>query len=271
MHYRELAPIPQLAAAVDRIWLLEGEAPPAGAPAEPILPDGRPELILHFGDPFERLYVGGTSARQAHVLYAGQVTTPLVLRPTGRVAVVGVRFRPDGAAAILTHPQDELAGLTLAVDAISAPLRRALLAVEDSADDLTQAAASVQTILARWLQPARIDPRVRFAVERIERSRGRASVDYLAVSTGISRRHLERRFLESVGMTPKRLARVTRFQHAIQTLQRAEPRGRGAATAAACGYADQSHFIRDFREFAGCSPAEHLLRDGLLTGFFIDT
>jgi AraC-like DNA-binding protein len=268
MQYREFAPIPQLARAVDRVWVLEGEAP-AGASAEPILPDGRPELILHFGNPFERLNAGRTT-RQAQVLFAGQVTSPLLLRPTGRVAVVGVRFHPDGAAAVVAQPQHELAGLTLAVDVIAAPLRRALLAVEDSAGDLTRAAAMVQNVLARWLQPARIDPRVRCAVRIIEQSRGRTSVDHLAVAAGITRRHLERRFLDSVGVTPKRLARVTRFQHALQTLQSGGQRGRGAATAAACGYADQSHFIRDFRQFAGCSPAEHLLRDGVLTGFFIE-
>jgi AraC-like DNA-binding protein len=268
MHYLEFAPIPQLADAVDRIWVLEGTAPAAGAAAEPILPDGRPELVLHFGDPFERVGERGT-ARQAPFLYAGQVTRPLVLRPTGRVAVIGVRFHPHGGIAVMGNPQHELAGLTLGVDAISAPLGRALIAVQESSDDLMRAATAVQEVLVRWVQPARIDARVRFAVEAIERSRGRASVDAVAAGAGITRRHLERRFLESVGVTPKRLARMTRFQHALQTLQSGTSRGQGAATAAACGYADQSHFIRDFREFAGCSPAEHLLRDGLLTGFFI--
>jgi AraC-like DNA-binding protein len=269
MQYQEFAPIPQLADAVNRIWVLEGKGSPAGAPAEPILPDGRPELILHFGDPFERVAERG-AARQASILYAGQVIAPLVLRPTGRVAVVGVRFHPHGAVAVLSHPQHELAGLTLGVDAISAPVGRALLAVEESAGDLMQAAAAIQNVLARRIQPVRIDARVRYAVEAIEQSRGRASVDDVAAASGITRRHLERRFLDSVGVTPKRLARVTRFQHALQTLQRTSSRGKGAATAAACGYADQSHFIRDFREFAGCSPTEHLLRDGVLTGFFID-
>jgi AraC-like DNA-binding protein len=269
MQYQEFAPLPQLTDAVDRIWVLEGQQSPVSPSAEPILPDGRPELILHFGDPFQRVHDCGT-VRQAPILYAGQVTSPILLRPTGRVAVIGVRFHPHGAVAVLSHPQHELSGLTLGVDAISAPLARALLAVGESADDLMKAAAAVQQVLARWIDPARIDPRVRCAVEAIERTRGRVSVDEVAAAAGITRRHLERRFLDSVGVTPKRLARVTRFQHALQTLQRTASRGQGAATAAACGYADQSHFIRDFREFAGCSPAEHLLRDGVLTGFFID-
>lgn len=71
-------------------------------------------------------------------------------------------------------------------------------------------------------------------------------------------------------VTPKRLALIARFQHALRMLERHDSPRRGADTAAACGYADQSHFIRDFRRLAGCSPGEHLLTQGELTGFFIE-
>jgi AraC-like DNA-binding protein len=94
------------------------------------------------------------------------------------------------------------------------------------------------------------------------------SIDALARRASMSRRHLERRFKEVVGISPKRLARVTRFQKALHVLEESDPRGRGAVTAATCGYADQSHFIREFRQLAGCSPAEHMLKQGELTGFF---
>jgi AraC-like DNA-binding protein len=268
VRYREVSPVAPLAGIVHCIWTLEGALPAVGGEPEPILPDGRPELVLHFGAPFERCDEG-VNARQASVLFAGQVTRPLVLRPTGRVAVIGVRFHPHAASALFDHPQHELAGLTPGVEVLSPPLRRALRDVEDSADDLSAAVDAVQRILVRWTMPARIDSRVRFVVREIERTRGLAPIDTLARTAGLTRRHLERRFLDCVGVTPKRLARVARFQHALRVLQQPAPRGRGAQTAAACGYADQSHFIRDFRELAGCPPGEHLLRQGQLTGFFI--
>jgi transcriptional regulator GlxA family with amidase domain len=110
---------------------------------------------------------------------------------------------------------------------------------------------------------------VGFAVDAIERTHGRLSIDALADAAGLTCRHLERRFLSAVGVTPKRLARIARFQHALRILGRESARP-GTETAAACGYADQSHFIRDFRAIAGCSPGEHLLRRGELTGFFIE-
>ena len=84
-----------------------------------------------------------------------------------------------------------------------------------------------------------------------------------------SPRQLERLFDDGVGLAPKRLARITRFQRALAALERAERRGAGTTTALACGYADQAHFIRDFKTLAGCPPGAHLLRRTELTGFFV--
>ena len=257
MNYRELAPIPELRGVVHCVWLLEAAASPAGDP-DPVLPDGRPELILHFGDRFDRLESSQAWSRQARIVFAGQLTSPLLLRPTGRTSVVGVRFLPHGAAAILPLPQHEAAGLTVDVASVCARLERELAQVEGADWPLARAAGDVQRILARWVRPSRIDPRVSAAVAAIDRARGQVSVDALSRRANVTRRHLERRFLDVVGATPKRLARIARFQHALQILQ--QPGARGADAAVTCGYADQSHFIRDFRHLTGRSPSEHLGR-----------
>jgi AraC-like DNA-binding protein len=267
VRYRQFAPLPELVGVVECLWTLEGRAP-GGGPPEPILPDGRPELILHFGDPFQRLEAGGVCERQPAVLFAGQLTQQLLLQPTGTVAVLGVRFHPHAAAGILSVPQHELAGVPIGLDAISTPLAKALSVLQESGVGLTAASVLVQRVLLREIDRSRIDPRVGFAVGAIHRTHGRVSIDGLADAAGWTCRHLERRFLSVVGLTPKRLARIARFQHALRILERESPR-RGTETAAACGYADQSHFIRDFSRIAGCSPGEHLLRQGELTGFFI--
>ena len=72
-----------------------------------------------------------------------------------------------------------------------------------------------------------------------------------------------------VGLSPKRLARIARFQRALRVLEDPSIESRrGAITAADCGYADQAHFVRDFRDLAGCPPGAHLLQRGLMTEFF---
>ena len=271
MQYAEHPSIPELAAIVELLWTLSGDAAALDADTQPILPDGRPELILHFGDAFERVYGDGRIERQAKIIFAGQLTSQLLLRPTGVIGVVGVRFHPYGAAALFNAPQDELAGLTIGVDALAKPLSRALSAVRESAADLDDGVTRVQQELLQWVAPENIDLRVRSAVQTIDREQGLVSIDDLAASVSMTRRHLERQFLKVVGITPKRLARITRFQHALKILDGSDAAPRGTRTAATCGYADQAHFIRDFRELAGCPPGEHLLRQFELTGFFYDS
>jgi len=84
----------------------------------------------------------------------------------------------------------------------------------------------------------------------------------------VTPRHLERQFKQAVGISPKRLARITRFQRALRMFEQLDSPQRGTHTAATCGYADQAHFIHDFSEFAGCAPGAHLLRRAELNGLF---
>jgi AraC-like DNA-binding protein len=269
MDYREYAPIPALRRFVDRVWTLAGAAGQGSDAVQPILPDGRPELIVHFGAPFERVSGAGDVVRQARVLIAGQLTEQLLLRPTGTVSVLGVRFHPFGAAAFLPLPQHHLTGLTIAVDAVRSRLAVGLARVCDHTGDVHAAVPLVQAALLACLDATAPDDRIQHAVGVIVGRGGAVSIDEVASGVALSRRHLERRFLAAVGIAPKRLARIARFQRALRALDAGAARATGATTAAACGYADQSHFIREFRALAGCSPSEHLVRQGELTGFFV--
>src|SRR6185295_458929 len=122
VRYSESSPPSALASIVRCVWTLEGHADDLGEAIQPVLPDGCSELVVHVGDAFERIHAGGAAERQPAALVAGQLTGQLSLRATGRIGVVGVRFRPDGAAALFRAPQHELAGLTIGIDDLSAPI-----------------------------------------------------------------------------------------------------------------------------------------------------
>jgi AraC-like DNA-binding protein len=268
LQYVEFEPPAPLRGVIQRVWFLQGDACQLETDLQPVLPDGRPELIVHLGDPFERVEESGQAERQAPLLFAGQLTRQLLLRPTGRIAVAGIRFRADGAAALLDVPQCDLAGLTAPIQDLSPSLHASLCEVRSDTDSPERALCLVLDRLTRRLAGVRPDPRVRAVVDAIDRSRGQITVDALSKRIGLTRRHLERRFQALVGVSPKRLARISRFQHALRVLGDPDDRGRGIRTAAACGYADQAHFIRDFRDLAGCPPGAHLLQRGEITGFF---
>jgi AraC-like DNA-binding protein len=92
-------------------------------------------------------------------------------------------------------------------------------------------------------------------------------MERLAALSGCSRRSLERRFDAAVGMPPKRLARIVRFQRVFREAREAASAG-WVEVALRCGYADQSHLIRDFRELAGEPPTAFLGGEGELSRRF---
>src|SRR5262249_32611765 len=93
---------------------------------------------------------------------------------------------------------------------------------------------------------------------------GRAEIGALASDLGYSRRRLSARFSEEFGVPPKTFARILRFERAAALLSR-DDGTRFAEIAQDCGYYDQAHLNRDFREFAGTPPGScvgRLLPDG---------
>jgi AraC-like DNA-binding protein len=106
---------------------------------------------------------------------------------------------------------------------------------------------------------------VRFAVAEIVRRRGGVAIADLVAAAGWSHRHSSARFRADVGLTPKTFARIARFEAAFADLQTRRA-VRWADFALDCGYADQAHLVRDFRELAGATPTKVFRRrapDGL--------
>ncbi len=111
----------------------------------------------------------------------------------------------------------------------------------------------VEGVLGARLQAAEPPPPdVEWAWRRLVASRGRLRVADLAAELGCSRKHLAARFREHVGLPPKLVARMLRFRHASDLLSAS--RTSPAELAATCGYYDESHLDRDFRDFAGTTP-----------------
>ncbi len=160
-----------------------------------------------------------------------------------------VRFTPSGAAC-LGVPAAELANRSVALDAL---LPRALVAeVHERLALAHDAAARVAVIEAFLMQlPYAGDSLVAQALVLLDAGADDARVAEVARALGVSERQLERRFLARVGVTPKRLATLRRFERAAA---RAESAPSLTAAALEAGYYDQSHFNRDFRRFAGVSP-----------------
>jgi AraC-like DNA-binding protein len=251
MRYRELDPSPRLARWVHRVWIFEASEPATG-PVR-IVPDGRPELVIHFGRPFVEVDGAGPAAPQEPALFAGQLTRPLVLRSAGNAGVLGVRFRPEGARAFFGMPMRHATDQRISVDSLSAGEGARLAGdVAPAADDAARASIAEDFVLGRLHGD---DATVAAAVAMLEGSAGGITMDDLVAASGIGRRQLERRFGDMVGIGPALLASILRFRSVFDLIEHDGSRPWTDAALAA-GYYDQSHFIREFRRFVGCTPSE---------------
>jgi AraC-like DNA-binding protein len=265
MHYQELAPPPELRGLVHRLWVLRGSAL-AGGPFQRAMPDGRAELIFNFADPFECL--DGSSVRtQPLSLLVGPGRRALAIRPTGRVDLIGIRFRPEALTGWLRVRGGELADAAFALGDVPAPLEATLPERLAETCATRDRLAILARHLARTAGPA--DRRLAAAVDMALED-GRARPEGIARRVGMSRRQLGRLFQERIGIPPKSLGRLGRFQRVLRELD-ANPRSSLAGVAARTGYFDQAHMSRDFWLFAGTTPGGYLREVRELTRHFLDS
>lgn len=270
MEYGERPPPAALRPFVRTYWTLRGAG--AECSPQPVLPDGSTELIVHRARPFRRHTAGQGNQRQSPLLFVGQMRVPVVLEPDGAAEVVAIRFRPHGAFALLGCPQDRLVDEIVEVEGLGLPW---LTAAARRAREAPTSAAAVEQLERALLHhldrhAPRWDGRVGAALAVIARAEGDVRVERAAAAAGTSRRHLERLFVEQIGLGPKVFARLVRFQAAAARLI-AEPGAALSAVSGDGGYFDQSHMIRDFLAFAGASPQELRSRLGPLTAWMIGT
>jgi AraC-like DNA-binding protein len=262
----EFPPPPALAPFIERFWTLEGPASATAADPAPVFPDGRMELVVHYGDPFARVDRRGCRTLQNRRLVAGQMTAPIRLVPTGRIGVVAARFRPEGARALLRLALDDLTDLIVDLDDVLR-LERLQEAVEAAPDAPARVGALASVLLLRLAAAPAPDHAVGRARMAIERAAGRASIDAAARAAGLTPRGLERAFRRDVGLSPKLYSRIVRFQCVLSALSDGSSMN-GAELADACGYYDQSHLCRDIKAFTGAAPSA-LELERPMTAFFI--
>ena len=121
----------------------------------------------------------------------------------------------------------------------------------------------IQEQLLRQLSQTTDDKQMSLCLSTVRSSIEKLSVKQLTEKTGLSQRHLSRKFQEQIGLSPKEFIRVSRFIKSLKHLKR-EPKLHLTAVAYDSGYYDQAHFIRDYKTFAGLTPGELLRSSNIL-------
>ena len=222
---------------------------------ELLIPDGHSEIIFNFGGAYERWHVNDSG--RASVMHSSYViggrSQSVLTRNVEKVRLAGVKLDPRALQALLSVPLDKFADSTLTLADLN---DRSLLELEDSLAAANSAAIVKNKLDLYFLRvlgkPSSTHNAVVHLMHDIHRTRGALPIMQWARTHKLDSRTLERNFSASLGMTPKRYARVIRFKHSYHHLISA--RHVGAAGAHLDGFYDQSHFNREFRYFTGTAP-----------------
>lgn len=214
----------------------------AGQRSHEILPDGNVDLLLELSDVDCRVRLFGPATRTASIL------------TSNKYDYLGVRFHPGKAPRFAEAKPTELVDNSVELDSlfgIDADSLGERLHCCRSAREKTELVESLVRGVALDSQNALTE----HAVKLLEARNGQVKVKDLAEQLGVSRRTLERLFAEHVGVAPKAFARILRFQNVLAILRARRFRDY-TDLAFACGYADQSHLLKDIRTLTGRLPSQ---------------
>jgi len=171
---------------------------------------------------------------------------------------MGVLFKPGGAYPFLDRPADKLQNLNVPLEALwkseAHDLRDRLL---EGKTPGSRFRILEQSLLSHVYAPLERHPAVTFALRAFQAVPQNRTIAEVATKTGLSQKWFIESFRAQVGLTPKLYCRLRRFLTALTLMGRRKELD-WAGLALTCGYFDQAHFIRDFREFSDICPTKYV-------------
>lgn len=261
MIYRIHTPSPPLHLFIEHFYYCEGYLPPFTR--QKVLPDGAIELFIDLTDEPKKLYTDEscTSFKEYSKSWIAGERTKYIVVQAGSLKMAGIRFRPGGTAPFFSFPasaiNDEVLGLDLVWGSGIHSLR-GQLAEASSPEELFLCFEQFMARKASSLEPQSL---VGYALHQLQQSPEYWDIKSLSGKIGISNKHLITLFSRYVGLSPKMFARICKFQKVLRLIE-TQGKVEWAPVAYECGYADQAHFIKEFRAFSGLNPTNYLTQKG---------
>ncbi|MGU3431735.1 helix-turn-helix domain-containing protein [Actinomycetes bacterium M1A6_2h] len=213
-------------------------------------------VIIPLDDPLELAWPGEPPARFGP-LASGLGTTPITIFHSGAQHGIQLALTPFGARTLLGVPAAEIRDIVVSLDDLLGSDATEIEHRIAALPSWSARFAVLDEVLTRRLDTASdarpTDDRLEGAWHLLVGT-DEPRVHSVADAVGWSRRHLNTKFLAEYGVTPKDAARVARFDRSHQLLKRQQPLPL-ASIAIACGYYDQAHMAREWRELAGSAPS----------------
>lgn len=251
MNYHQIAPPEHLKAYIKYIWTWQGNTSTQNFK---IMADGCPGLIFQKSDrrsfyqngkQVSSFFVYGQATKYAEVSFSESITIGICFRPNALKSIFGIdAFELTDTCMELDH----------FVDANGTCLYEQLVHNNSVQTQVSLLLSFLESQIQR--NSATIDQQIAYAIEMMIMSKGTIALKYLESNLQLSQRTLERRFKQQIGLSPINFLRICRFQASLNQLKNRTYQ-KLSDVAYSYGYADQSHYIRSFKEFAGLSPFKY--------------
>lgn len=262
---QEYPPSPALRPYIEFLWEGRFNVEAAGRLSQLVVPNGYLELIVHLTDDHCELLQGADFSPSPDHLLIGMYSQPYEVQFPRPVRVFGIRFKPEGTYPLFGLPAGELSGQTADVESVAGRRFREFCHRLREQKLVESRLALSDHFLQEQLRRREVERYyVQHAADLIRRTNGQITVDELAGNVHISRRQLEREFKQKIGLSPKRYSRIARLNEANRRLESGDVDSL-TTLAYDSGYADQAHFIREFKAFTGENPTVFLReREGFI-------
>jgi AraC-like DNA-binding protein len=247
---------------IQSLWVFE--SPLGMPPSESNLaaPNGCPKLIVPYENSITSIADGRTQESDEQGVYfvGNRDSSTLLSTSARRTGFIGIEFHPHGAYPIFGVPMGETTNRLLTADVSFGKWGEKVSEILRNEPTVERKVDHLQRYLADSLRRRRLqNPLINFCVGALKRTNGLISIRELELKTGYSRRYLEILFKNHVGLPPKALAGIFRFQKFYQKWAAGVPFEK-VREELYDYYYDQSHFTKVFKKMTSFSP-EHFTRE----------
>lgn len=260
MQFRFIQPHKTLQNYVKHYCFMESEACEADV-SERVIPTESIQLMFHYRQPFVVLEKNRIVSHQPRSIISGLSNTFSDVSTYGYTGVVFVAFQPAGACMFFRFPLSEIENQSVDMKEF---FNKEISEVEEQLflfNNFEERATIIDLFLLNKMEEVKSHDflLIRESMRLIKQSHGQTDSYKLSSALYTTQKNLERKFSSLIGKTPKQFIKIIRFQSVIDDIS---TRRNINLTELAYrnGYADQSHFIRDFKAFSGFTPKEFISR-----------
>lgn len=266
MIYEQFLPKNELTEIIKSFWYVDSEGN-TSIQREKIIPDGYPELIFHYGDPY-RININGAWEQQSMYIIAGQIKNYFYLENIGVSKMFAIKFQPWALKELFGIDMFSITDKVIEISNEIADTLEEVITIATGALLCRDKVIQIEDWFSKYLINNQfVFSEKRKAVISMIEKRGNVSLKQLQEEFQISERALERYFKSYIGLSPKFYARIIRFSYIFQWVQSKSIDWADIVYNA--GYYDQSHFIKNFKEFTGEDPGKYGFSSENMANFFL--